>query len=218
MLRTNEEMLKITAAPPGAIAAGMRERAYSPGEVLLQQGAEPTEVVIIREGVVKAQVLEENGREYILGFSGSGEILGENETFLGVPVRACITAINEVRATVLSAALFQQWIDIDRDFRRLIFRGLAARLYALTGRASAQVLYPLEYTVLKYLYLSRGALSGFGKEDLASYFGTSLRSLNRLLKGLEDKGLITRSGGGLRIITEESVRHELMRYERGTPS
>jgi CBS domain-containing protein len=58
------------------IAANMKWRYFSPGEVVIRQGTKSNEFYIIKSGLAKV-FLNEDGKETILGYLGEGDCFGE---------------------------------------------------------------------------------------------------------------------------------------------
>jgi CRP-like cAMP-binding protein len=75
------------------------------------------------------------------------------------------------------------------------------------------MLYPIEYAVMKILYLTQGDAVDITKSDLADYLGITLRSVNRALSSLGAKGILRFSENSFSIQSEEMLKQELLRYE-----
>lgn len=212
MIRTNQTLLDCISAAPAE--AGITLLDFRKGAVVLLQGEFPEWVYVVQEGLLKSAVLEANGKEYVVSFSGPGEILGEIEIFIQEPYLCSVTVLRPARLYRLSCQAFVDLLARNAIFCQAILAELAHRLYLSSRRASFQQLYPIEYSVLKLLALSQPDLSGTSRADIASYLGITLRSLNRTLRQLQEKGILTVLEKTIQITSPDGLHQELLRYER----
>lgn len=186
MLRKNPTLLAYTAQlyQSGSHAASMGMRQFEPGQQLLTQGDELARIYIIEQGITKCYVSEENGKSYLFEFLGAGEITGEIEVLKSKPCLCTIEAVTPVNAYTLSLPLTRHLLETDTTFMRLLLGEMADRMVNTSTRASFQQLYSIEHALGKLLHLQAGQGISLSKNDMASYLGITLRSLNRLLKQL----------------------------------
>lgn len=187
MLLTNLSLLSFAAQ---LYAAQERKehialRSFDKGAVLLQQGQQHAKVMILKEGIVKCFFSEDNGKEYIVEFLGTGEIVGEIEVIRDIPCLCSIEAITPVSAYVISIPFFQDLLEQNLEFNRILLDELAARVVYTSSRASFQQLYTIEHGLARLLALQAKQQIDLSKEDMAAYLGVNIRSLNRALKDLK---------------------------------
>ncbi len=142
----------------------------------------PAHVLIVREGVVKCFIAEENGKDFIVEFLGRGEIAGEVEALRSSRCICNIEALTPVEVFVLALPLFNKLLQDDAAFSRLLLAALADRIANTSRRAAFQQLHTLEHGLEKLLDWQRRQNITLTKEDMAAYLGVSVRSLNRALK------------------------------------
>ena len=157
---------------------------YSKGQRLFSQNENPAKIMMIQTGITKCFFTEDNDKEYILEFLGSGEILGEIEYFRKVPCLCTIEALTEVTVYAFSIPYFQSLLKGDIFLNELLLNVFAERVVNTASRASYQQLYTIEYSLKKLLDLQTKQQISISKEDMAAYLGVSVRSLNRGLKNL----------------------------------
>jgi CRP/FNR family transcriptional regulator, cyclic AMP receptor protein len=104
-------------------------RRYRRGDVLFHQGDDAGAVVVLRDGHVKATMLND-GREVILAFPGPGELLGELSAVDGEPRSATVRAVDEVEALVIPGSAFRAFLEHHPRIALVLLRGVAARLRA----------------------------------------------------------------------------------------
>ena len=154
---------------------------FSKGSVLLQQGSKATKIFIVAEGITKCYFSEENGKNYILEFLGSGEIAGELEVIKEINCLCSVEAVTDVLAYVLTVPLVKSLLANNPAFNQMLLTELADRIINTSSRSSFQQLYSVEHGLKKLLMLQSDHQLSISKEDMAAYLGITLRSLNRLL-------------------------------------
>jgi len=117
---------------------------------------------------------------------GKGEILGEIEMMKNVPCICSIEAITEVSVFTVTIPYFQSLIKNDLNLNNLLLDVFAERIVNTSNRSSYQQLHATEHTLSQLLELKAKEMK-ISKEDMASYLGTTVRSLNKALKDNEKK-------------------------------
>lgn len=162
-------------------------RSFEEGELLVSQNEEVNKVILLREGIVKCSLTEKNGKEYILEFSGSGEIIGELESIRQVKALCTIEALTAVKVYSISIPYFRKLLKEDIVFNGFLLNVFAERISNTSSRASYQQLYTVEESLNRLLELQSEQDIKISKENMAAYLGVSVRSLNRSLKSLLNK-------------------------------
>jgi CRP-like cAMP-binding protein len=180
ILRTIEELLE-----DGRQGQAILARTFPKGEMLVRQGETTARVVVIRSGIVKCYITEDNEKEYILEFLGEGEILGEIEAICRTPAMCTVQALSEVAVYLINKASFLDLLGKHAALNAAILELMAVRLVNTGKRAARQQLYTLDHSLSQLLAVLHREKIPVTKQDLADYLGISLRSLNRLLKERE---------------------------------
>lgn len=162
-------------------------RSFEEGELLVSQNEEVNKVILLREGIVKCSLTEKNGKEYILEFSGSGEIIGELESIREVKALCTIEALTAVQVYSISIPYFRKLLKEDIVFNGFLLNVFAERISNTSSRASYQQLYTVEESLNRLLELQSEQDIKISKENMAAYLGVSVRSLNRSLRSLLNK-------------------------------
>ncbi|MDR2038859.1 MAG: Crp/Fnr family transcriptional regulator [Bacteroidales bacterium] len=161
-------------------------RTYPKGEFIFEQNNQNNKVIIIRDGFVKCFFSEENGKDFIFEFLGKGEIIGEIEAIRGTPCLCNIEALTNVEVYSFSIAYFKSMMNKSPEFNQLLIDELARRIINTSTRASFQQLYSIKHGVSKLLLLQEKQNIKLPKTDMAAYLGIDIRSLNRILKTLNN--------------------------------
>lgn len=158
---------------------------FRTNEIIINQGEFIKQIYIIKEGVAKCYINEENEKNYIVEFLGLGEIIGEVEAILDKKTVCSVTALSKVILYKIELNYFKILMQSNKEFNSLILREMAKRIQQTAKRSSSQQLNTIEYSLLKILNLFKAQELTICKNDLAEYLGITIRSLNRCLSKLK---------------------------------
>lgn len=189
MLRTNLDFLSfIEHFCKENESENISLKRFNPGYRFIEQGDKISNIYIIKEGISKCFISEENGKDFIIEFLGKGEVVGELEALKKIDCLCNVAAISEVTAYVIPDFVFLSLIQKSSEFTTILLQELSTRIIQTSTRASFQQLYTVEYALLKLLQLQADEHISISKDDMAAYLGISVRSFNRSLKQLMEKG------------------------------
>jgi len=160
-------------------------QSFSKGEKILIQDQKPSGVMLIKEGIVKCFFAEENGKEYIVEFLSTGEIIGEVEMIKNINCLCSIQAMTEIVVYSVDIPYCKSLIQKDITLNNLLLDSFAERIINTSSKASYQQLYTTEYTLVQLLAMQEKQQIQLSKEDMAAYLGIAVRSLIRILKNLK---------------------------------
>lgn len=152
------------------------------GERLLSQNEIATKVMLIVDGITKCYFTEDNDKEYIIEFLGKGEIIGEVEIIRTIPCLCTIEAMTDVSYFAIDKPYFSELLKTDFQLNHLLLESFAKRIVDTASRASYQQLYTIEYSLNKLTELQTKQNVVLSKDEMASYLGITVRSLNRAMK------------------------------------
>lgn len=207
MIRTNQDLLQFIEQLPG-----IQQQTFPPGQKLFRQDQKAHHVYIVRQGIAKCYITEENSKDYILEFLGEGEVIGELELLTSAPILSTVEAVTELVVYKTDSAFFWHLLENNAAFNKIILKELATRVRQLAIRVSYQQLYPIEYTLLKLLSLFSYQELPLSKKDLADYLAITVRSLNRTIKQLREKNFIPTDSFDLHI-TKPDLDKLLKRFD-----
>jgi CRP-like cAMP-binding protein len=157
---------------------------FTQTQKLIEQGEQPQKVFLIKSGITKCYIYEDNDKEYIVEFLGRGEIIGEIEAVTKIPALCTVEAITNVQVYAMPISYFRDLMEKDLQLNRLLIDTFAQRVINTASRASFQQLYTIEHSLSKLLQLSAKLDIKLSKDDMAAYLGINVRSLNRALKNV----------------------------------
>jgi CRP-like cAMP-binding protein len=158
---------------------------FGANEIIINQGKFIKQIYVIKEGVSKCHINEENDKNFIVEFLGLGEIIGEVEAILNEKSVCSVTALSKVVLYKIELNYFKNLMQSNNEFNSLILMEMAKRIQQTAKRSSSQQLNTLEFSLLKILNLFKAQEITLCKNDLAEYLGITIRSLNRCLSKLK---------------------------------
>lgn len=184
MIKTNLQLRNLMEELTGneRTANAITLRNLQAGQKLITKDQPLQSVFIIRSGVIKCFITEDNDKDYILDFLGEGELLGEIEAIRNTPATCTVEAITPLTVYVLGATQFHHFFRTLPAFSSIVLELMATRLSRISEKAARQQLYTLSEMLPQLLSALNSQQITFTKQNLAEYLGISVRSLNRLLK------------------------------------
>jgi CRP/FNR family transcriptional regulator, cyclic AMP receptor protein len=187
---------------------------YRPGQTIMREGNPGNAVVIILRGLARVTVHSEDGKEVLLGFRSSGDLVGE----MAVMSRrsrsrsATVAAATELLGNFIGAASFVAYLERSPQVASRVSDIIADKLRAASRRRLEYNAYPAEVRlacILAEVALTYGYAEGtawrIGLEitqaDLASLGSVSVRTIEKILRTMEGDGMVARHRRDL-IITD----------------
>lgn len=173
------------------------------GSVIFQPRSQPEAVYLLREGLVRIFRQSPEGEEITLGYVGPHEIFGELAGLCDFPRESYAIAVTRCRVCTMSqdsfAALLAQHMGIVQDVLRMIarrFKRIESRLTHIVlndayGRLCA-ILHELASDFARPDPAGVRIDIPLTQSDLAALVGAARQTVNRLLRKLEDTGVIAR--------------------------
>lgn len=189
-----------------AVAQRLRRRRFKRDAVIFDQGDPGDSLFIVESGSVKLVLLSPEGAEgAIIATLGPGMSFGELALLDGAPRSASAIALEPSEALVLNRESFDHLLDSEPGFRDAILASLALELRRLTGHVEdLHFLDLLGRLAMRIVRMAEEAAPGtsqdvrlpwpFSQSELAAMVGGARQSINRLLQGLIEDGLIRFDG------------------------
>ncbi|MFT4045602.1 MAG: cyclic nucleotide-binding domain-containing protein [Solimonas sp.] len=187
------------------------KRSFSPKHTMIHAGDAPQSLYLILEGSVSILLEAESGREIVLAYLGPGDFFGELCLF---PEQRARTAIVRTRTPTLACELsYQAFLTFYRQYPDIMFEiagQLASRLRDTTGRLADLAFLDVAGRMARILLdLARkreaqshahGTLIRTSRLELARLVGCSREMAGRVLKKLEEDGMVTAQGRNILIL------------------
>lgn len=199
-----------------AFIAQAHKRTLPPKHTVIHAGDEPKSLYLILEGSVSILLEDEDGREMVLAYLNSGSFFGEMCLF---PDQVRRSAIVRTRVPTLVAEIgyqaFASFVQQNPQIMYEVAGQLASRLRDTSRRlgdlAFLDVAGRLAHALLELcrqpdaLPHARGTVVKCSRQELARIIGCSREMAGRVLKKLEEDGMLQAQGRSILVL---GVQHK----------
>jgi CRP/FNR family transcriptional regulator, cyclic AMP receptor protein len=199
------------------IAALLQKKFVRKGEILIRRGEEGTALYMIVTGNLKVTRRSPDGVEMTLAVLGAGDFCGEMALLDGAPRSADVTAGEETLLYSLNRKEFLAYVLNNETAVRAILAALSRRLRKADDLLEDIFFLNVSPRLAKKL-IELAERSGYREgqtepvklslkqKELASMVGASRESINKELRALREKELISISGKTILIKDVEALR------------
>lgn len=187
----------LTTSQAESVAEAVTKRRYRRGEIIVERGQKSNALFILLTGRARVVAADARGREVILAVLEPGDYLGEMSLIDNEPHSASVRAEVQTDVLVLGRAEFARCLPENSSLAYAILRGLVARLRAADRQIESLALLDVYGRVARALLdmadvsegqrIIRGKVS---RQDLAKHVGASREMVSRVMKDLEERGLV----------------------------
>ncbi len=179
------------------LAALARTKHYAAGQVIAQQDAPAPGVFIVQTGQVRVARLAPGGREHVLHLCGPGQTFAEVAVLGEFPLPATPQALEETTCVLLPAGPLMRALRDDHALCLQLLGGMSRWVHHLVALMEDIVLRDAVERVARYVLAETSAtqptLNFAGtKQHIASHLNLTGETLSRVLRRLDEAGLIAR--------------------------
>jgi CRP-like cAMP-binding protein len=191
------------------IADGVVKRRFRRGEIIVEQGRKSDALFILLSGRARVITSDSRGREVILAVLEAGDYLGEMSLIDNEPHSATVRAEVQTDVLVLGRGEFAACLPENSSLSYAILRGLVGRLRNADRQIESLALLDVYGRVARSLLDMAQDDAGqriirqkVSRQDLAKVVGASREMVSRVMKDLEERGLIETQDNGWVVLTE----------------
>lgn len=161
------------------------------------------------KGKLKVYTLMENGKSLLLRFNKPLSIVGDVEFMSGYKIKCNVDSLNESHLIGIKADDIRRYAGDDTVFLSFVIKNLGYKLYTISNSTSINLLYSLEKRFASYI-ISISSEDSSSKDineikttnmtEMATLLGTSYRHLNRVIRELSDKGIVSKKNGVISVL------------------
>ncbi|GAA1552071.1 Crp/Fnr family transcriptional regulator [Streptomyces globosus] len=210
-------LARLEEADGAALRALGREAVYPARSTLLHQDEPTSHALLILHGWTKVTAAHPNGYQALLALRGPGDIIGESAALTRRPRSATVTALETVRAVVIDHETFRAFLGRHPDVALQLLALASDRTRAADRRNLQFASMPVrERLAVLLLDLARihGRRTAAGvevavpltKQELAGAVSASREMVQRELKSLRDRGVISTGRRTLVIVRPDVLR------------
>src|SRR5881396_347401 len=192
-----------------AIADSVVKRRFRRGEIIVEHGRKSNALFILLNGRARVLTSDSRGREVILAVLHPGHFLRRKGLIHNEPHSATVRAEVQTDMLILGRAEFARCLPENSSLSYAIMRGLVQRLRNADRQIESLALLDVYGRVARSLLdmaepigdakVIRGKVS---RQDLAKIVGASREMVSRVMKDLEERGIVETQENGSVIIKE----------------
>ena len=184
--------------------AHCHRRKYPAKSTIIYAGDESDALYYILKGSVTVMIEDDDGREMIMAYLNEGDFFGEMGLFEEAARSAWVKAKTECEVAEVSYAKFRQLAREDAEILFAVSAQIAGRLRATTRKvgdlAFLDVTGRVAGTLLELCKQPDAMTHAYGmqinvtRQEIGRIVGCSREMVGRVLKNLEDQGLVSVKG------------------------
>ena len=192
-----------------SIADSVVKRRFRRGEIVVEHGRKSNTLFILLNGRARVLTSDSRGREVILAVLQPGDYVGEMSLIDNEPHSATVRAEVQTDMLVLGRTEFARCLPENSTLSYAIMRGLVSRLRQADRQIESLALLDVYGRVARTLLdmaepngeqlLIRNKVS---RQDMAKIVGASREMVSRVMKDLEERGVIETQDNGSVVIKE----------------
>jgi CRP/FNR family transcriptional regulator len=188
------------------------EATFKPGEIMLKQGSPTSNALFMANGIAKTYIEGINGKNFIMSIALPGRLIMGPGAYVNSRHSYSVAAITSVQACFISFDIFKQLVRINGAFAESLLEDISEkslrshiRLVSLaqkrmSGRLAEVLLYFSDEVFKSDEYdmiLSR--------QELGEMASMAKECVVRILKELEESGVIYSDSSKIRILNKEKL-------------
>jgi len=193
-----------------SVADAVVKRRFKRGEKLVEQGRRSNALFILLTGRARVVTADSRGREVILATMEPGDHLGEMSLIDHEPHSATVRAEIQTDVLMLGQAEFARCLPDSSSLAYALMQGLVLRLRKADRKIESLALMDVYGRVARVLLdvavpegdgrlVVRGKIS---RQDIAKMVGASREMVSRVMKDLEERGVVEAQPNGTMLIRE----------------
>ncbi|MCU0773659.1 MAG: cyclic nucleotide-binding domain-containing protein [Ideonella sp.] len=191
------------------IADAVVKRRYRRGEIIVEHGRKSNALFILLTGRARVLTSDSRGREVILAVLHPGDYVGEMSLIDNEPHSATVRAEVQTDMLILGRTEFARCLPENSSLSYAILRGLVSRLRQADRQIESLALLDVYGRVARTL-LDMAEMQGdvriirnkVSRQDLAKIVGASREMVSRVMKDLEERGMVETQENGSVIIKD----------------
>ena len=188
------------------------EATFKPGEIIIKQGSPASNALFLASGMAKSYIEGLRGRNFIMSVLQPGRLIIGPGAYVTSRHTYSVSAITIVQACFINFDIFKQLVKLNGDFAESLLEDISAKALRshikmvnlaqkkMHGRLAEVLLYFSDEVFRSDEYemiLSR--------QELGEMTNMAKESVVRILKEMEDSGIIVSTSSHLRILEREKL-------------
>ena len=204
---------QLTGAQQDRIRGSLTSRSVQKGALIHSGSADCTGLLLVRSGQLRAYILSEAGREITLYrlFERDVCLLSASCLIRSLQFDAAIEAEKDSSLWILPAEVYQQLREESAPVSNYTSELMAARFSEVMWLMEQILWQRMDKRVAAFL-LEEAAIEGTGRlsithEAIANHLGTHREVVTRMLRYLQNEGMVRLSRGAVALIAPKELAH-----------
>jgi len=187
------------------------ELTYAKGEIVCKQGAFISNMLFIKEGLVKFY-LETKPNPTVISVEKSGDFIGLQSLFEQNVFQYSVEALEDTEVCLVDINIFEELVLENAGFAAGIIKYINTDMIKLYDRFQSQTQKQINGRFAELLlhlknniYEQNPFALSISKKDMADIISTSKESVSRMCSQLKREGIITEKGHNINIIDEDKL-------------
>lgn len=181
---------------------------YGRGQRIVTQSDPGVTVYVVAKGRVEHSIESSGERRWVRAVYGPGGTFGLSSALDGEPHACSARACCAARMVEVPSVRVRDLLEADRGFALAVARELAAELRRLVTYAESVTLHTVRERLALYLLarVESGPLAiDVSQSRMAAEIGTVREVVARVLRSLEDEGVLRRRGRSVQVLQREAL-------------
>lgn len=200
---TKEQMAKVDE--------NRTELTYAKGEIICKQGAFVSNMIFIKEGLVKFY-LETKPNSTVIAVEKNGYFIGLQSLFEKNVFQYSVEALEDTEVCLVDLKVFEELVHENAAFGAGIIKyinydmiKLYERLQSLSQKQIHGRFAEFMLDLKNNIYEQNPFTLSISKKDIADIISTSHESISRMLTQLKKEGIIEENGKEIHVLDEEKL-------------
>ena len=172
---------------------------YDVGELICEKDVNIQYLLFLVKGEAKIFTMLENGKVYLLRIEQAINVYGDLEVLFDEAYSANVEAMDKCQCLAVPIGYIRRECLDSPEFLKYIISSLSTRLERITNMSTSNLLQSLKPKLASYLLAFRVGSNStvnitVSYTEVAEHLGITYRHLSRVLKEMEEEGLINRRG------------------------
>lgn len=190
------------------------EATFKPGEVMIKQGSPTSNALFMANGMAKTYIEGKNEKNFIMGLALPGMLIIGPGAYVNSRHNYSVSAITTVQACFISFDIFKQLVRVNGAFAEGLLEDISAKSLKshirmvnlaqkrMSGRVADALLYFSDE-----VFNSDEYEMVLSRQELGEMTSMAKECVVRLLKELEDSGVIYSDSSKIKILDRERLIH-----------
>jgi len=190
------------------------EATFKPGEIILKQGSPTSNALFLASGMAKTYIEGIHGKNFIMGIALPGRLIIGPGAYVNSRHTYSVAAITTVHACFVSFDIFKHLVKVNGEFAEGLLEDISAKAMRSHMRMVnlAQKKMPGRIADA-LLYFSNDVFNSdeyemiLSRQELGEMTNMAKECAVRILKELEDSGIIYSDSSKIKILDKEKLIH-----------